>query len=153
MCIPPAVEPRRGLIPQIATLDEVRGITATTVVRPGCHHGNRAKLITSSSGLALAELESLAGALLPVLLALLDARVAGEQTFALQRLAQLDVELEQSAGDAHLHRIGLGADAAAGDVGEDVEVREHLDQHQRPLCGDALLRSDKVLFKALVIDG
>jgi hypothetical protein len=43
MCIPPVVEPWRGLISQIATLDEVRGMTATTLVRPGCHDGNRAK--------------------------------------------------------------------------------------------------------------
>src|SRR6185437_15962288 len=97
MCIPPAVEPRRGLIPQIAALDEVRGITATTLVRPGCHDGDRARTRNQQQRLALAELESLASALLPVLLALLDARIAGEQTFALQRLAQLGVELEQGA--------------------------------------------------------
>jgi len=49
MCIPPAVEPRRGLIPQIATLDDAREMTATTLVRPGRHDGNRAKTLSSSA--------------------------------------------------------------------------------------------------------
>src|ERR1700743_4010059 len=99
-------------------------------MRPGCRDSTRAKTHTQQPRLALAELEPLAGALLPVLLALLDARIAGEQTFGLQRFAQLDVELKESAGDAHLHRIGLGADAAAGDICEDAEVFE--DIHQTP---------------------
>src|ERR1700761_1813050 len=108
---------------------------------------------SSESRLALAELESLSGALLPVLLALLDTRVAGEQTFGLQRLAQLDVELQKGAGDTHLHRIGLSANAAARHIGKDVKGRKHLDQYERPLGGDALLFGDEVLLETLLVAG
>src|ERR1700730_4232954 len=131
MCIPPVVEPWRRLIPQIAALDEMRGIGATTLVQPGCGTANRARTLVVQQQrlalaalephghpsekarrgpqihsryqpqLALAQLESLSSALLPVLLALLDACIAGEQSVGLERLAQLDVELEQGAGDAH----------------------------------------------------
>ena len=75
--------------------------------------GDPDTLSAQQQRLALAKLEPLAGALLPVLLALLDAGIAGEQALAFERLAEIGVEFEQGAGDAHLDRISLSADAAA----------------------------------------
>src|SRR5690242_16244665 len=66
-----------------------------------------------AADLPLRELEALSCSLLSVLLALFAARIAREQTFTLQLLAQLDVELQQCAGNAHLHRVGLTVDSAA----------------------------------------
>jgi hypothetical protein len=60
-----------------------------------------------SKRLALTELEAFARALLAVLLALFDARITSEQTFCLQCLAQLWVELDEGARHAHLHCVGL----------------------------------------------
>jgi hypothetical protein len=47
--------------------------------------------------------------------------IAGDHAAGLERLAQLDVEDHQSAGDAELDGIGLAVDAATLDGGEDVE--------------------------------
>src|SRR6476659_6362564 len=63
--------------------------------------------------LSFAELEALACALLPVLLALLDARVARQEAFFLELRPQLDVVFDQRAGDAEAQRAGLAGDAAA----------------------------------------
>ena len=52
----------------------------------------------SPKRLALRELEASACALLTVLLALLDASVAGHQAIGLERLAKLDVELPSGRG-------------------------------------------------------
>src|SRR5579859_7499028 len=69
------------------------------------------------SKLSFRELEALAGALLPVFLALFAARIAREHAFALQLFAQLSVENDERAGDAQLHRAGLAVHPAAGDAG------------------------------------
>ena len=57
--------------------------------------------------LTLAELEAATGALLPVLLALLDAGVARQEARLLEPLAQLEVEHAQRARDAVAQRAGL----------------------------------------------
>jgi hypothetical protein len=49
-------------------------------------------------GLALAELEALAGALLPVFFAFLHARIARQKTVLAQTRAQLRIENRQRAG-------------------------------------------------------
>src|SRR5215831_1494765 len=72
--------------------------------------------------LAFAELEALARALLPVLLALLDARVARQEAFLLQLRPQFEVVFDQRAGDAEAQRAGLAGDAAAGDRRQHVEL-------------------------------
>ena len=54
--------------------------------------GIRARM-QRSKNLALAELEALAGALLPVLLALLHARIARQETVAAQSDAQVSIIL------------------------------------------------------------
>src|SRR5207248_10581042 len=72
--------------------------------------------------LPFTELEALARALLPVLLALLDARVARQEAFFLQPRPQLQVVFHQRAGDAEAQRAGLPGDAAARDRREHVEL-------------------------------
>src|SRR3989338_1659890 len=59
------------------------------------------------------ELEPFAGAFLAVLLAFLDAGVAGEQPELLELGAKLRVGSDQSAGHAELRRPRLPVDAAA----------------------------------------
>src|SRR5829696_4164475 len=72
--------------------------------------------------LSLAELEAFARSLLPVLLAFLDARVAGQEPRLLQPLPEFDVELDQRPGDSQPQRAGLAGDAAAGDGRQHVEL-------------------------------
>src|SRR5579859_310887 len=63
--------------------------------------------------LALGELEALARALLPVLLAFLHTGVTRQKTVLAQRSAQLRIELRDGARQSHADRTGLPADAAA----------------------------------------
>src|SRR5688572_5594740 len=83
--------------------------------------------------LPLAELEAAAGALLPVLLALLDAGVPGEEARLLEPLAQLEVEHAQRAGDAVPQRAGLGHRAAPVEVRDHVELLQGLGHRERLL--------------------
>src|SRR5688572_9988119 len=82
------------------------------------------------SCLALAELEALARASQPVLLALLHPRVGSEEPVLLESPAQLDVVAAERAGDAEPHRAGLAVDAAAGHGGEHVEALAGLGEDQ-----------------------
>src|SRR4051812_47398717 len=71
---------------------------------------------------ALAVLRSLPGLLEAGLLALLDARVARQETGLLQRGAvRLEVDLVERTGDAEAQGPGLARGAAAVDAGDDVE--------------------------------
>src|SRR5437764_5092608 len=81
--------------------------------------------------LPFAELEALAGALLPVLLALFAARIAREQAFALQLFTQLGVEHDERAGNAQLHCARLPVHAAAGHRGQHVEISGGFAGYQR----------------------
>src|SRR6202040_3290144 len=63
--------------------------------------------------LALAELEALAGALLPVLLALLHARIARQKAVLAKARAQFRIEQRQRGGKAHAPPARLSAYAAA----------------------------------------
>src|SRR5262249_46295704 len=76
--------------------------------------------------LPLAELEALACPLLSVLLAFLAASIAGKEAGHLQLLAELNVELQQGAGDAHLQSARLAVDSTAGYVGVDIKSRSGL---------------------------
>src|SRR5512143_1771924 len=102
--------------------------------------------------LALAELEPAAGALLSVLLALLDPRVAGQEAGLLELAPQLGVELAQGPRDAVADRPGLRADAAAVDRGHDVEAVVRLGDRER-LLDDLLQGFDaaEVLVEAAVV--
>src|SRR4249919_1639558 len=71
-------------------------------------------IATKKPPLPFAELEALARSGHTVLLALFRARVAREQSFVLQRLAELGVVLDERAGDAQPDGPGLSGHAAAG---------------------------------------
>src|ERR1700694_1594237 len=79
------------------------------------------KTCSSFGRLTLGELEALAGAGLAGLLAFFLAGVTGQVTGLLEGDAELGIELQQGAVDAVAHGAGLGADATAGDVHDDVE--------------------------------
>src|SRR5690349_6690333 len=123
--LPPGVCPPPSLVVERATRNGDPGAPGTAWVM-GC-------------SLALAELEALARARLSVLLALLHARVAGQQPLASEQSAQRLILLQQRAGDRHAQRTGLAGEAAAvtarhhavlgGGVGE--RQREERDLHQR----------------------
>src|ERR1043165_885754 len=102
--------------------------------------------IIPHSSLPLRELEALARALLPVLLALFGARVARHESRVLERGPEVCVELHQSARDAVAHCAGLPRRASARDVDDDVELvcgvgeRQGLaDDHAQSLIGEVLL--------------
>src|SRR5258708_6209031 len=86
---------------------------------------------TRSAASALAVLEALAGAGLPVLLALLLAGVAREEARALDRATLLGVERDERARDAVAHRLGLRGLAAARARGPDVELVLRFDELER----------------------
>src|SRR5512139_2808596 len=102
--------------------------------------------------LALAELEPAAGALLPVLLALLDPRVARQEAGLLELAPQLGVELAQGPRDAVPDRPRLRADAAAVDRGHDVEAVVRLGDREG-LLDDLLqgLDAAEVLVEPMVV--
>ena len=75
------------------------------------------------------------------------ARIAREQTFGLELLAQLDVEFQQCPGDAELYRIRLSVDAATVHGCNHVKGGARLAAHQRRLCAHALRFSDKVIVE------
>src|SRR5690606_22178449 len=89
---------------------------------------NRRRALKAS---ALAVLRRLAGLLEAVLLALDDARVAGEEAGLLQRRAVLRVGLDERAGDRQAQRTGLAGGAAALEVGVDVVAVGLLDRDER----------------------
>src|SRR5262252_3120634 len=73
-------------------------------------------LLTAPIGdLAFAELEALARALLPVLLALLDARIARQEALFLELRPQLGVVFHERARDPEAERASLAGDSAARD--------------------------------------
>src|SRR5437868_4949545 len=101
----------------------------------------------STKTLPLRELEALSCSLLSVLLALFAPCVARKQTFALELFAQLDVELEQRAGDAQFDCIRLPVNAAAIYRGNHVERGAGLAANQRRLCAHALGFGHKIVVE------
>src|SRR5215213_10239413 len=104
------------------------------------------------SSLSLRELEALARALLPVLLALLDAGVARDQAGVLERGAQVCVELDQGACDAVANRAGLARGSAALDVDQDVEFAGRLRQLERLADDHPQRLVREILFESLLVD-
>src|SRR3954447_12160152 len=92
-----------------------------------------AGLTACAARLTFAELEAFARAGHAVLLALLGPRVARQEPFVLQRLAQFEVVGHQRARDTEAHRAGLTGDAAAGDRRQHVELVDGFGQHHRRL--------------------
>ncbi len=108
-----------------------------------------AKTLLKCFFLSLGELEACASALLAVLLALLTTRVAGNEAFCLERLAELGVEFHEGACDAELDGVGLAHDAATLDGGDDVEGLADVGDAERALGGCALLSGDEVDVRLL----
>src|SRR5262245_22249099 len=102
--------------------------------------------------LALAELEALAGALLPVLLSFLAARIARDHAFGLELLAQFGIELHQRASQTQLHRVGLSIDSATRNVGNHVEVACCLGGNQGLPCTCTLRLGHEVLVERAAVD-
>src|SRR5579875_1615499 len=92
-------------------------------------------------------------ALLPVLLALLHARIAREKTVGTQSGAQLRIEPRESAREAHAHGARLSADAATLNQGFHLKLVEHLRELQR-LDGGGMPRNVAEIFvHRATIDG
>src|SRR4051795_3983485 len=87
--------------------------------------------VPAMTALPFAELEALARALLPVLLAFLDARVARQEAFLLEARPQLEVVLDERAGDAEAQRAGLAGNAPARNRRQDVELIGRFGDEQR----------------------
>src|ERR1700744_4901175 len=97
-----------NVLPNCYSVPAPRGteeLNTKIVISPESGVARRARdsILGTASALALAELEAFASALLSVLLALFPARVAADQSFALELLPQFRIELHQSARDAELH--------------------------------------------------
>src|SRR5688572_15873791 len=103
--------------------------------------------------LAFTELEALACAGQPVLLAFLDARIGRQQAILLQQFPQLGVEFDQRARDAEAHRAGLAVHAATGDRGEDVELLTGFGHQQWPFHLDAQRVGGEEVLELSVVDG
>src|SRR5262249_56176649 len=84
--------------------------------------------------LALGELEALACALLPVLLALLHARIAREKTVFAQRRPQLRIEAGNGAGQSHTHGPSLTSRATAVGSDDDVHLIAKVGELERLPC-------------------
>src|ERR1017187_3794992 len=80
------------------------------------------------------ELKTFARTRLAVLLALLHARIAREETLGLQRAPQGRIELQQCPGYAVPHRTGLAIWPAAADVDPCVEFFRRAGEGQRLRC-------------------
>src|ERR1051325_1152041 len=102
--------------------------------------------------LPFTELEALARALLPVLLAFLDARIARQEAFLLQLRPQLAVVLDERSRDPEPERARLTGDAAAGDGREHVELIRRFGDGQGPLDLGAKRFGREGLFERFAID-
>src|SRR5580698_7113559 len=112
----------------------------------------RAATACSTERLALGELEASACALLAVLLALLTTRIAGNEAFRLERLAELGVEFHEGAGDAELDGVRLTHNAAATNRGDDVKGLADVVDAERALRCCALLSRHEVNINVLLVD-
>src|SRR5258708_3825439 len=108
---------------------------------------------SAAKALTLGELEAFAGALLPVLLTLVLARVTRQQTQFLQLAAQLDIEIQQRARDAQLGRSGLTGGPAAIGGDQNIELVGCFGGEQR-LAHDCARRfARKIMFEGAAVDG
>jgi len=84
-----------------------------------------------SSDLPFRELEAFARALLAILLAFLNTRIASDQSRLLQCRAKVRVEFEQCAGDSVSNGSGLARRASTFDVNQNVKLGSRFSQLQR----------------------
>src|SRR6476660_6420324 len=81
--------------------------------------------------LPFTELKALACASHTVFLPLFRARVARQQPFVLQRLAQLGVVLHECSGNPETYGSGLAGHASTRHRSQDIELVAGLGQHER----------------------
>src|SRR5580693_8587070 len=102
--------------------------------------------------LTLRELEPLAGAFLPVLLALVLARIAREHAQLFQFPAQFRVELDQCASNAQLGGSGLPVGAAAGCGDPNIELVGRFGGQKRLPHDRARRLTREVVFEGAAVD-
>src|SRR5580704_8383256 len=102
--------------------------------------------------LTLRELESLAGAFLPVLLTLMLTRIAREHAQLLQFPAQLRVELDQCASNTQLGGSGLPVGAAAGCGDPNIELIGRFGGQKRLPHDRSRRLAGEVVFKSAAVD-
>src|SRR5216684_5185017 len=103
--------------------------------------------------LAFGELESLARALLAVLLSFMLPGVACQQPKLFQFWTQLGIEFDECARDTQPRRAGLSGGATAVGQNDDVELVGHLGRKQRlPDHGPSRLIHE-IMFESPAVDG
>src|SRR5581483_6506394 len=102
--------------------------------------------------LPLRELEAAARLGPAVLLALDDARVAGEEAAALEHAAQIRLVPHQCFGKAVANRTGLAGEAAAGHRAADVILALPIGSDERLLNQHAQHRPRKISFHRAAVD-
>src|SRR5438045_9771978 len=102
--------------------------------------------------LSFAVLEAFASAGLAILLALPHARIASEKPVRFQSRTQIDIGLEQGAGNAMPDRTGLPEGAAARDVHFHVKLAGRLGQAQWLSDSDPLGLGRKITFERAPVD-
>src|SRR5450432_83739 len=107
---------------------------------------------SKSSELALRELEPLASALLTILLTLMLAGIPSEEACCLELTAQLGVEFNQRAGDAHARGACLTTQPTA--IGEDqhIELLGCFGSQQRTLHQSLRRLAHKVVGERTFVD-
>src|SRR5258706_14408410 len=102
--------------------------------------------------LPLRELEALARALLSVLLAFFNTRIAGNQSGLLQSGPQVDVIFNQAACDAVANRSCLTGRATAGHVDQHVELGRGFRQVKRLTNNHPVCFVGKVRLESFSVD-
>src|ERR1051325_1371202 len=102
--------------------------------------------------LSLRKLEPLSRALLSVLLAFLDTRIAGHQTCMLESWTKIGIELEQCSRDAMPDRSRLAGRTTAGDVDDEVKLVRGFSQLQGLTNNHSQSFIGEVAVKRFVVD-
>ena len=103
-------------------------------------------------GLALRELEALAGALLTVLFPLARAGVAGQIAHSLKLAAEFDIELTQSPSDTETDGTSLSVDSATIGENQHVELVGCLGSQQRLFGGRTGRVTGEILIERFPVD-
>jgi hypothetical protein len=121
-----------------------------------CHPFNAKQLAIgiwqSEMLLSLGELEALAGALLPVLLAFFDAWVTRDQTCLLERRTKVRVVFKQRPRNPMSNSAGLSGRSAAANVDQDIKLSPCFGQLQRLPNNHAQRFIGKILVKRLAVN-
>src|SRR4029077_16093998 len=97
-------------------------------------------------------LEALSRSRLPVLLALLHARIAREKPFLLQNTPKFGAEFDQRAGNSMWPRSGLSVHSAAFYPDVNVEFVQSVGSLQRTLHEHAVSFVEEELLQVPIID-